>query len=55
MSQLILTDRVRMVDLVTQYEERCLAEIFHGEQGVEFGFGFGETFVVFGVDEEDYA
>ena len=42
-----------MVNFVTENQERRLGKIFHGEEGVEFGFRFGETFVVFGVDEED--
>jgi hypothetical protein len=44
-----------VVDFVAQYEERGFGEIFHCEEGVEFGFGFREALVVFGVDEEDYA
>jgi hypothetical protein len=42
-----------VVNFVTENQERCLGEIFHGEEGVEFGFGFGQTFMIFGVDEED--
>lgn len=54
-SQLILRHGVGVIDLVTEDEEGGLCEVFHGEEGVEFGFGFGETFVVFGVDEENDA
>ena len=41
-----------MVDLVAEDQKGHFGEFFHGEQRVEFGFGFGEAFVVFGVDEE---
>jgi hypothetical protein len=52
MSQLILTDRIRVVNLVTQYHERDLAQLLHAQQSVELGFRFGETLVVLGVNEE---
>jgi hypothetical protein len=52
MSQLILTDRIRVIDLVTQNHERDLAQLLHAQQSVEFGLWFRETLVVFGVDEE---
>ena len=55
MPQFILAHCVRMVYLVPEDQEGGFVEIFHGEQGVEFRFGFGEAFVVFGVDEEDDA
>lgn len=44
-----------MVDLVAEDDEGGILELVHGKQGIELGFGFGETLVVFGVDEEDYA
>ena len=44
-----------MVDFVAEDAEGDFGEFFHGEEGVEFGFGFGEALVVFGVDEEDDA
>lgn len=44
-----------MIDLVPQYEKRDFGELFHGKEGVEFGFRLGETLEVFGVDEENYA
>jgi hypothetical protein len=53
MSQLIFRHRIGMVDLVAEDQEWGLCKVLHGEQGVEFGFRFGETLVVFGVDEED--
>jgi hypothetical protein len=52
-SELILADRVGMVDLISENQEGDFSEIFHGEEGVEFGFRLGKAFVVFGVDEED--
>jgi hypothetical protein len=55
MSQFILRYSVRVIDLIAEDQEGCLAQIFHREEGVEFGFGFGEALVVFGVDEEDNA
>lgn len=53
MSELLLTNRTRCVDLVTKDEERNLREFLDGEEGVEFGLGFGEAFKVGRVDEED--
>ena len=55
MTQFVLAHGVWMVDLITENQEGGFAQIFHGQQGVEFGFGFREAFVVFGVDEEDDA
>jgi hypothetical protein len=52
MSQLILTDRIRVINLVPQNHERDLAQLLHTQQSVELGFWFRETFVVFGVNEE---
>ena len=42
----------RTIDLVAQNQERCLAQILHGEQSVELVFAFLESVWVFGVDEE---
>lgn len=53
MPQLLLAHSVRVIDLVAEDEKGNFGEVFHGEEGVELGFGFGEAFVVFGVDEED--
>lgn len=44
-----------MVNLVAEDDEGSVGELFHGEEGVELGFGFGEALVVFCVDEEDDA
>ena len=44
-----------MIDLVAEDQEGCLVEIFHGEEGVELGFGLGEALVVFRVNEKDDA
>jgi hypothetical protein len=54
-TQLILTHSIRVIDLVSKNEEGDLGEFFHGEERVKLGFGFGEAFVVFGVDEKDDA
>lgn len=42
-----------MIDFVAQDQKGDFGEVFHGEEGVELDFGFGEALVVFGVDEED--
>lgn len=55
MTQFVLTHGVRVIDFVAQDEKGDLGEFFHCEQSVELGFGFGEAFVVFGVDQEDDA
>lgn len=55
MAQLVLADGVWVVDLVSQDQEGNLGEFFHGQERIQLGFGFGESFVVFGVDEEDNA
>lgn len=55
MSQLILTNCVRMVNLIAEDEKGHLGEFLHREKSVELGFGFGQTFVVFGIDEENNA
>lgn len=41
-----------MVDLVSEDHEGGVGKLLHGEQGVELGFGFRETLVVFCVNEE---
>ncbi len=55
MPQLLLAHGVRVIDLVAEDQEGDFGKVFHGEEGVELGFGFGEALVVFGVDEEDDA
>jgi hypothetical protein len=52
-AELILGDSIGVVNLVAEDDERCVLELVHGEQGVEFGLGFGETLVVLCIDEED--
>ena len=52
MSQLILTDRIRVVNLVTQHHERDLAQLLHAQQSVELSFRFWQTLVVLSVNEE---
>lgn len=53
MPQLLLADGIPVVDLVAEDQEGDFGEVFHAEEGVELGFGFGQALVVFGVDEED--
>jgi hypothetical protein len=55
MSQFVLRHGIRMIDFVPQNQEGSLCKVFHGEKGVEFGFGFWETFVVLGIHKEDDA
>lgn len=52
MSQLILTDCIRMIDLVTQNHEGDLVQLLHAQQSVEFGFRFRKTLVILGVNKE---
>lgn len=52
-AELVLTDSVGVVDLVTENEEGDLGQVFHGEEGVELGLGLGEALVILGVDEEN--
>lgn len=52
MAQLVLGDGVGMIDLITEDEEGHASELLHGEQGVELGFGLGEPFEIFCVNEE---
>lgn len=54
-SELVLANGIRMVDLVAEYQEGYFCQLFHGEEGVQFGLGFGKSFVVFRVYEEYYA
>jgi hypothetical protein len=54
-TELILGDRVGVIDLVAEHEEGHLGEVLHGEQGVQLGLGLGEALVVLGIDQEDDA
>lgn len=53
MAQLILANSIRVVDLVSEDQERNLSQLLHGKESVELGLGLGETLVVLGVNEED--
>jgi hypothetical protein len=53
MSQLILTNCVWVIDLVTENNKWDLGELLHRKKGIEFGFRFWQTFVVLCVDKED--
>jgi len=55
MPQLFLTDSTGCIDLVTKNKEGNLGKLLNGEEGVEFGFRFGESLEVGAVDEEDNA
>lgn len=55
MPQLILTNGIWMIDLIAQNDKRDLSKLFHTEEGIKFDLGLDETFVVFGVNEEDNA
>ena len=55
MPQLLLAHSIRMIDFVSQDEERDFVKVLHGQERVELGFGLDEALVVFRVDEEDYA
>jgi hypothetical protein len=52
-AKLIFTHGVGVINLVSEDKERNLGEVLHGEKSVKLGLGFGEAFVVFGIDEED--
>lgn len=53
MSQLVLGDSVRVVDLVAQDDEGDLGKLFHREKGIELGLGLCESLMVLGIDKED--
>lgn len=53
MSHLVLGDGIGVVDLVAEDNKGNLGQLFHGEEGVEFGLGLAESLVVLGVDKED--
>ena len=55
MAELVLGDRIGVVDLVAQDDEGHLGELLHGQEGVELGLGLGQALVVFRVDEENDA
>lgn len=53
MSQFVLADCARVVDLVSENKERHLGQLLHREQSVQLGLGLDEPFVVLRVDQED--
>lgn len=55
MPQLLFADSTGGVNLVAEDKERNLGEFLNGEEGVELGLGFAETFEVSTVNEEDNA
>lgn len=55
MAQLVLGHGIRVVDLVAQDDKGNLGELLHAQERIEFGLGFREALVIFGVDEENYA
>jgi len=52
-AQLVFTDGVGVIDLVTEDDEWSGFELFQGEQGIELGLGLVETLVILRIDEED--
>lgn len=54
-AEFLFRDCAGGVNLVAEDEERDLAQLFDGEEGVEFGFRLVEAFRVLGVDEKDDA
>jgi hypothetical protein len=50
---LVLRHSLRVIDLVAENDKRGILELVHCEKGVELGFGFIQTLVVFCVDEEN--
>lgn len=55
MPQLILTNGIRMINLIPQDQKRRLAQILHAQQRVELDLALLEALRVLGVDEEDDA
>ena len=53
--QLILTDRIRVVDLVAQDDKGHLGQLLHRQESVELDLGLGKALVVLGINEEDDA
>lgn len=53
MPQLLFADGVGMIDLIPKHQEGDLCKFFHGKEGIELGFGLGESFDVLGVDKEN--
>jgi len=52
MPQLILTHGIRVINFIAENQEGYFGQVLHRQKRVELGFGFGEAFVVFGVDKE---
>jgi hypothetical protein len=52
LAQVLLGDGRGVVDLVSEDEERHLAEVLHAQQRIELGLRLEQTLVVLGVDEE---
>jgi hypothetical protein len=55
MPQLILRNRIRVINLVAQDNEWDLGELLHAQESVQLSLRLRETLVVLGVDEEDDA
>lgn len=53
MSQLVFGHSIGVIDLVAQNDEGDLGQLFQGQKGVELSFGFGQAFMVLGIDEEN--
>ena len=55
MPQLILADRIRMIDLVAQNQKRRLVEILHTQQRIQFCLALCEPLGVLRIYQEDDA
>lgn len=53
MSEHILRDGFRVIDLVAQDQKWDLGKFLHSQKGVKFSLGLGETFMINGIDEEN--
>lgn len=53
MSQLILRNSIGVIDLIAEDKEGHARELFHSEEGVQLGFGLGESLEVLGVYQEN--
>jgi hypothetical protein len=53
--QLILADRVGVVDLVAENDEGGVGELLHGEESIELCLGLVEALMILGIDKEDDA
>jgi len=55
MSQLIFADCIWVINLIAENNKWDFGQVFHREKGIEFGLGFNQAVMVFGINEEDDA